>query len=55
MTTKLTKLSVNYRDAKPAAKRHCKNCSMFKNFTCTLVKGMIHPDDVCDRWHGKPT
>lgn len=50
---KLAKSDVNYRLAKAGAKRKCGTCAMLNPGnpdTCDLVKGIIHPDDVCDRW-----
>lgn len=51
----LSKAAVNYRDATDP-KRECGNCEMFRApHGCTLVKGRIEPDDVCDRWVAKAT
>lgn len=45
-----TKVSVHYRDG--TTKRHCGNCTMFRApHACTLVKGEIRRDGVCDRWY----
>lgn len=49
----LSKAQVNYRDATDP-KRECGTCSMFvAPHGCTLVKGVIQADDVCDRWDPK--
>lgn len=55
---KVSKESVNYRHATGA--HHCGNCVMFRlnppdfeSGACTLVKGIIEEDDVCDRWEAK--
>ncbi len=48
--SKLSKASVNYQDS-TAPGRNCGTCSMFRAPNgCTLVKGKISRDDVCDRW-----
>lgn len=54
---KVAKTDVNYRVAKAGAKRKCGTCAMFNDTnydgtlgTCDLVKGLIHSEDVCDRW-----
>lgn len=50
-----TKEQVNYREGTSA--RHCGNCVMirlmppdFETHKCTLVRGVIDPQDVCDEW-----
>lgn len=49
----VSKESVNYRAADSAA-RSCGTCVMFKEpHGCTLVKGTIFKDDVCDEWEAK--
>lgn len=50
-TYKVTKASVNYRTSEDA-KRRCALCSMFlyKSGECTLVRGTIFSNDVCDKW-----
>ncbi len=55
---KVSKESVNYRPADSS--RHCGNCVMirlnapdFESHSCTLVKGLIEPEDVCDRWEAE--
>jgi hypothetical protein len=51
----LSKTQVHYRDATDTGRR-CGTCSMFRDpHACTLVKGLIQPDGVCDRWDAKPT
>jgi hypothetical protein len=58
---KVSKRSVNYRpaegddvDRKSGKFRRCGTCSMFRSPNrCTLVRGLIHSDDVCDRWEAK--
>ncbi len=48
----VSKEAVDYRLAR--GKRHCGNCVMFHaNGTCDLVKGLISPEDVCDKWEAK--
>ena len=50
----LSKAQTHYRDATVPG-RNCGTCVMFRPpHACTLVKGIISPDDVCDRWAGKP-
>ena len=44
-----TKAQVNYRPADSGTRR-CGTCSMFRDGKCTLVKGSIAPDHVCDEW-----
>ncbi len=47
---KLSKASVNYREAE-APGRNCGTCNMFRAPSgCTLVKGKISRGDVCDDW-----
>lgn len=46
--SKLAKTAVNYRPA--TGDRRCGSCVMFGDGRCTLVKGVINADDVCDRW-----
>lgn len=51
MTTKTKqKVSVDYRKATGA--RHCGSCAMYheRASECDLVKGVIRPEMVCDRW-----
>lgn len=50
-----TKEQVGYREG--TGKEHCGNCTMirlnppdFESHGCTLVKGIIDPDAVCDEW-----
>ena len=45
---KVSKKSVRYRAADGAER--CGTCSMFSAGTCSLVRGTISPDAVCDRW-----
>lgn len=47
---KVSKTSVNYREA--AGSKRCGNCGMFhaKENRCDLVLGSIHKDDTCDEW-----
>lgn len=49
----LTKSSVNFRTG--TDRRQCATCVMFhpRSHSCDLVKGMIRPDAVCDRWEKK--
>jgi len=52
---KLSKKSVDYRDATEPGKS-CGTCSMFQApHGCSLVNGLIYPSDVCDRWTAKET
>lgn len=47
---KVSKASVNYREATEPGKS-CGTCSMFVAPSgCTLVKGLIRAQDVCDEW-----
>jgi 8-oxo-dGTP pyrophosphatase MutT (NUDIX family) len=49
---KVSKASVNYREATDPKKR-CDTCTMFRSpHGCTLVTGTIEPGDTCDRWYG---
>ena len=56
---KVTKSSVNYREAK--GDKRCGNCFMYRpshvhkiiKGSCTLVEGVIDPDDTCDKWERK--
>lgn len=50
--SKITKDKANYR-AKGTAAKHCGNCSMFRAGSCTLVKGDISTQAVCDYWERK--
>lgn len=56
-TGKLSQKEVDYRPAKDPERR-CGTCSMFRisgddeHGECTLVKGIIDPQDVCNRWTG---
>lgn len=50
---KLSKASVHYRIGTHA--KRCGNCSMYRDQSCTLVKGIIDPSYVCDRWDRKST
>ena len=51
---KLSKEHVNYRKASSTSK-DCGNCDMYKSRsgTCTLVKGPISPNMVCNQWESK--
>lgn len=51
---KLNKEDVHYRSASNS-QRECGTCVMFRPdaLRCTLVRGVIHSDDVCDRWEAK--
>lgn len=52
-TATLSKSQVNYRKASRGKKR-CGTCDMFRAPSgCTLVKGIIRPASVCDRWVAK--
>ena len=57
MAPTLTKAEGNYRRTK--GPRQCGNCSMYRQTDhrdmgrCTLVKGVILPEDVCDKWESK--
>lgn len=44
-----TKAQANYRETDSESKR-CGTCSMFRDGKCTLVKGSIEEDHVCDEW-----
>ena len=34
--------------------QHCGNCVMFRaDNSCDLVKGLVLPGDVCDKWEAK--
>jgi hypothetical protein len=44
-----TKAQVHYR-ATDSETRRCGTCSMFRDGTCTLVRGSIAPGSVCDEW-----
>jgi broad specificity phosphatase PhoE len=46
--SKISKASVHYREKTDL--RHCGNCAMYRDRTCSLVAGLIDPDFVCDRW-----
>lgn len=52
---KLSQKAVDYRPAKDPDRR-CGTCSMFRisgddeHGECTLVQGIIDPNDVCNRW-----
>lgn len=46
--TKVSKASVHYRNGSTA--KHCGNCSMFYLNNCTLVRGFISRNAVCDKW-----
>lgn len=59
---KVSKASVNYRkQSYQWGRRKCANCSMFVRGkpgnrpagACTLVAGVIRPQDICDRWEAK--
>lgn len=51
MNDKVSKSAVDYRKSNNASKR-CGTCVMFrKPDSCTLVKGTISKNDVCDRWY----
>lgn len=51
------KSEVHYRESTSESER-CGTCIHFKMFKhgetgrCTIVKGEIHADDVCDKWAG---
>jgi hypothetical protein len=54
----VSKESVHYRAA--TGRQRCGNCVMFRLYppdfesgACTLVKGLIEEDAVCDRWEAK--
>jgi hypothetical protein len=44
-----TKVEAHYRESDSGTRR-CGTCSMFRDGSCTLVKGSIEPDHVCDYW-----
>jgi 8-oxo-dGTP pyrophosphatase MutT (NUDIX family) len=49
---KLAKAEVHYRPS--IGSRKCENCVMFRGpGSCTLVKGAIDPEDVCDRFEAE--
>lgn len=49
---KMSKQDVRYRPA--IGSRKCGNCVMFRGpHGCSLVKGAIDSEDVCDRWEAK--
>jgi len=48
MSDKVSKESVHYR--KGTIKKHCANCDMYDDRTCSLVAGKINPLGLCDRW-----
>lgn len=55
----VSKESVHYRTGTPL--KNCGNCSMFRlrgpdfeTGACTLVKGIIDKNDVCDEWEAEP-
>lgn len=45
---KIAKTSVNYRAGTQT--KHCSNCAMYHNGECDLVRGIIRPEMVCDKW-----
>lgn len=52
----ISKEEANYRHSE--GEKHCGNCSMFRSLVlgigvCTLVRGVIKDEDVCDRWDEK--
>lgn len=49
-----TKAEAHYRESDSDTKR-CGTCSMFRDGHCTLVKGSIEPDHVCDYWEKSKT
>jgi len=49
----VSKASVNYRHG--SKEFHCGNCAMYADHKCSLVAGVIDPQDVCDRWEAKGT
>ena len=60
MTEKLTKEAVDYR--KHSGSERCGNCSMYRRVIgtpdgsvgqCSLVRGEIRREMVCDRWEPK--
>ena len=55
MAATLTKAEAGYRATRVGDKaRRCGNCSMYKSpKQCTLVKGVIDPEDICKHWEKK--
>ena len=55
MAPTLSKRQVAYRPASPLRLRErCGTCVMYRaGGSCTLVKGLIQPMAVCDRWAPK--
>lgn len=60
MSKKISKQEANYREAD--SNKRCGNCDMFVpplrklgiyDGNCTLVRGVIFADDVCDHWEKK--
>ena len=51
----ISKAEANYREATSTSSRRCGNCTMFVRLhqTCTLVRGAIDPDAVCDHFEAK--
>jgi hypothetical protein len=45
-----TQEEVNYRPAAPGVKRRCEVCIRFREDACTVVKGKIQPQWVCNLW-----
>lgn len=53
LTPTRTKAGTNYRPSGDPARR-CGTCSMFRPpDACTLVRGVIRRDAVCDEWERK--
>lgn len=49
----LSKAQARYRDPSDQPGKRCGNCSMFRDGSCTLVKGVIDPAAVCDHWEAR--
>lgn len=45
---RVSKEAVGYRPG--SAERNCAGCVMYDDRSCDLVRGLIDPDAVCDRW-----
>lgn len=52
-TLSKTDPDVNYRAAPPKAKERCGTCDMYSNHKCTLVRGLIMPFAVCNKYEPK--
>ncbi len=48
---KISKEAANYRMGTPY--KECSKCSMYRDGSCTLVKGEIRPYGVCDYFKKK--